>query len=107
LLLLAVVGATTTAFLLVFYRDGVKSAAWTLVVFGLVIALITGVIVWQLRLADRVAALEAEVRAERGRADKADAAAKVAAEKVAAVLAHAEPELIAKLEDSHPTLFAP
>src|SRR4051794_39274822 len=91
LLLLAIVGAVTTAFLLVFYRDGIKSAAWTLLIFGLVTAVIAGVIVRQLRLADRVTQLESDVRSERGRADDAAKSAKVAADKVAAVLSHADP----------------
>lgn len=107
LLLLALVGAVTTAFLLVFYRDGIKSAAWTVVVFGLVIAVIAGVIVWQLRLADRVTQLESDVRSERARADDAATAAKVAGDRAEAVLSHADPHLIDKLEKSHPTLFAP
>lgn len=61
----------------------------------------------QLRLSDRVSALEGDVRTERMRSDEAQKAAKRAGDKVEAVLAHSDPQLIDQLKTSHPTLFAP
>jgi hypothetical protein len=106
-LLLAVVGAVTSAFLLVFYRDGIGSALETLAVFGAVIAGIAAVIVWQLRLAAQVEGLETVLKEERTAATNARARAELASERVEAVLAHADPALIERLKQSHPTLFAP
>lgn len=107
LLLLAIVGGVTTAFLLVFYRDGIGSAIATVAIFGVVTAVIAGVIVWQLRLNDRIADLQRELTAQRAAVTISNDAKEIASKKVEAVLAHADPALIETLKKSHPTLFAP
>jgi hypothetical protein len=107
LLLLALVGAVTTSFLLVFYRDGIGSAIWTALVFGAIIALIAGIIVRQLQLAARVDELTTALNTERTRAETYLAHEDRASKRVEAVLAHADPSLIENLKKSYPTLFAP